>query len=216
MNVSMILSGGTGSRFGGVLPKQYWTLCGKEMIANSIDAMKLSASTDKVIIVAGANDLARLESVYDVICIEGESSRNGSLHNGLEYIKKNFPECQNVFITEAARPFVTAAIVDLYYEFLGKYDAVITTSYITDSLGREGEDVTDRSEYYLIQAPEAFRFDLLYDSFSRDSSITATVQQLPASRNVMKYFDFKHNVKITYPEDLAYAEHLLNLRYQMR
>lgn len=216
MNVSMILSGGIGSRFGGVLPKQYWALCGKEMIAYSVDAMKQSALTDKIIIVAGGNDLARLESVYGATCIEGASSRNGSLHNGLEYIKKNYPECENVFITEAARPFLTANIVDLYYEFLENYDAVITTSYITDSLGHEGEDVTDRSEYYLIQAPEAFRFGLLYDSFSRDSSITATVQQLPASRNVMKYFDFKHNIKITYPEDLVYAEHLLNFRYQMR
>ena len=149
-------------------------------------------------------------------CIEGDSSRNGSLHNGLAYIRKNFPACRNIFITEAARPFLTAAIVDLYYDFLEDYDAVITASHITDSLGREGEDVTNRSEYYLIQAPEAFRFDALYNHFSRDSSITATVQQLPENRNVMKYYDFKPNIKITYPEDLAYAEHLLNLRFQVR
>lgn len=88
MNISMILSSGTGSRFGGVLPKQYWNLCGKEMIAYSVEAMEQSALTDQILIIAGRKDMDRLESNYGATCIEGASSRNSSLHNGLAYIKR--------------------------------------------------------------------------------------------------------------------------------
>ena len=131
------------------------------------------------------------------------------MKNGLDFIAESYPSCKNVIINEAVRPFLTAHIVDEYLRLLDDYDVVITAQHITDSLGREGESVTNRDEYYLIQAPEAFRFDLLYKHFSAESPITATVQQLPANSKVMKFFDFKHNMKITYPEDLLHAEQMM-------
>lgn len=211
MNISIILSGGVGVRFGNELPKQYNMLLGKEVIYYTVKALKESLLTDGIIIVAGKESLKRLSAEYGVECIEGGPSRNRSLKNGLDFIKEKYPLCKNVFINEAVRPFLTAALVDDYYRYLCGYDAVITAQYITDSLGREGEPVTNRSEYYLIQAPEAFRFDLLYKCFSAESPITATVQQLPENRNVKKCFEYKHNIKITYYEDLLYAQQLMKL-----
>jgi 2-C-methyl-D-erythritol 4-phosphate cytidylyltransferase len=213
MNISVILSGGAGTRFGGGLSKQYQLLLGLEVIAYSVRALKQSALTDRILIVAGQDYVEQLASDYSVTCIAGAASRNGSLRKALEFIHDNFPECKHVFINEAARPFLTAEMVDTYYRYLDDFDAVITAQHITDSLGREGETITDRAAYYLIQAPEAFQFGLLYKYFSADSAITATVQQLPLNRKVKKYFDFKHNIKITYPEDLLYAEHLMKLYY---
>jgi len=212
MNITLILSGGSGVRFGSGTPKQYYMLMGKEVIAYSLDASLKSLLTNKTIIIAGTQYVERLSSTYGVTCIEGGASRNESLKKGLEYIKASYPLCEKVFINEAVRPFLTIEIIDEYYRYLDEYDAVITTQHITDSLGRESEAVTMRDEYYLIQAPEAFRFDLLYQYFSADSPITATVQQLPADRNVMKYYDFKNNMKITYREDLLFAEQLMRLR----
>ncbi|MDR3001301.1 MAG: 2-C-methyl-D-erythritol 4-phosphate cytidylyltransferase [Fibromonadaceae bacterium] len=206
MNVALILSGGTGTRFGSELPKQYQILAGKEVISYSIEALK----KESIVIVTDKESIKRLSETYGVTCIEGGATRNESLKKGLDYIKVTYSICQKIFINEAARPFLTADLVDLYLKYLDGYDAVITAQYITDSLGRNGEVVTDRSEYYLIQAPEAFRFDLLYRYFKADSPITATVQQLPAERKVMRYFDFKRNIKITYKEDLQYAEQFIS------
>jgi len=100
-------------------------------------------------------------------------------------------------------------LVDKYFALLDEYDAVITAQQITASLGREGEHVTDRSEYYLIQAPEAFKFALLERYFKADSPITATNQQLPPESRVFRNYEFRNNYKITYPEDLIIAEHLM-------
>ena len=209
MNIGMILSGGSGSRFGDTLPKQYHELLGKEVIGYSVDALTASQKIDAVIVIADPEFISTLKEKYPVICVPGGATRNQSLRCGLEYIQRTFPGCEKVFITEAARPFLTMELVENYLSSLDDYDAVITTKQITDSLGRVGEAVTMREEYYLIQAPEAFRFSMLYEHFRADSNITATVQQLPAERNVLNYYDFRCNLKITYPEDMVLAEHLM-------
>lgn len=209
MNISLILSGGTGSRMGGDLPKQYQSLAGKEIIAYTIDALKTSPLINEIVVVAASGFIEKIADRYDVITVRGGDSRNESLRNGLEYIAMNFPMCEKVFINEAARPFITSKVVDEYLTLLNLYDAVITTQPITDSLGKEGEAVTDRSQYYLIQAPEAFRFKLLYEYFSAESPVTATAQQLPPQSKVYRNFDFRNNIKITYPEDLILAEQLM-------
>lgn len=212
MNVSVILSGGVGVRFGNELPKQYQMLRGKEVIAYVVEAMKRSGLTDKIVIVAGRDDIPRLQKTYGVDCAEAGNTHNASVKSGLDFIKKHYPECRKVLFADAARPFLTGAIVDRYFEFLDEYDGVITAQHITDSLGREGEAFVDRTPYYLIQKPEAFIFEQAYAHFSAESATTAIVQQLPEGTNVKKNFDIRQNLKITYPEDLPLAEYLMELR----
>lgn len=212
MNVALILSGGLGERFGGETPKQYQMLAGKWVIAYTIEALKTSAKIDKIIAVVSDHYLAVLREKYKIESVSGGNSRNESLWNGLEYINEKYPNCDRVLINEAARPFITPELVDRYVSLLEEYDAVITTKHITDSLGKENYHITDRSQYYLIQAPEAFRFRLLYNHFRAESPITATVQQLPPGSKVYRNFDFRDNIKITYPEDLDLVEFLMRGR----
>ena len=212
MNISIILAGGNSRRFANSIPKQYQSLMGREIISFSVEAMKESVLTDRILIVSDRDSVNRLAETYGVLCIEGGDSRNASLRNAIDYIHDHYPECINVLINEAARPFLTAEIVDEYYGYLSVFEGVITAQYLSDSLGREGEAVTLRDEYYLIQAPEAFRFQLLYRYFSAQSPITATVQHLPKDRKVKMHFNFRNNMKITYPEDMIIAEELMKLR----
>ena len=71
MNIALILSGGTGERFGKELPKQYHTLLGKEVIAYTIEALKASVLADVILIAAGKESLERLAGQYALACIEG-------------------------------------------------------------------------------------------------------------------------------------------------
>ncbi len=209
MNVSVILSGGVGVRFGNELPKQYQNLLGKEVIAYVVEALKQSVKTDEILIVAGKEDIPRLQSAYGVSCTVAGSSHNASVKNGLEYIQAHYPSCRNVLWVDAARPFLDAKTVDQYFTWLNEYDGVITTRRITDSLGREGVAFTNREEYYLIQKPEAFKFSMLYSRFSASSETTAIVHQFPHDAAVKKCFGSNQNMKITYPEDLPLAEYLM-------
>lgn len=211
-NIGLLLSGGTGTRFNSELPKQYTLLNDKEVISYSINAFKKSVLLDDFIVVAGFPEINSgvLSEKYQVKAIHGGDARNKSLMNGLKYIEEHYPSCENIFIHEAARPFLTSEIIDRYLHQLNcGYDAVITTQKITASLGSDDEWVVDRSRYYLIEAPEAFNFRLLLKYFNADSPITATVQQLPDSIKLMKYFDFPNNLKLTYQTDVPVMEALM-------
>lgn len=211
-NIGVILSGGSGSRFGGKVPKQYCILNGREVIRYTIEALRQSDMIQEIVIVMDQKEyLENSLQIHSVHRIIGGDTRNASLYHALTYIKMKWPDCEKVLIHEAARPFLKKEIVDTYLEKLDTVDAVITTQHITDSLGRTGQHVVDRNEYYLIQAPEAFRFQLLYENFSPESTITATSQQLPEGAAVEHYYDFENNMKITYPKDLYLAEHCMRM-----
>lgn len=209
-NIGVILAGGTGERVGGI-PKQYMHINGREVISYSVEAFRASANTNSFFIVADKMEAEKrsLSARYGVPCATSGSTRNESIFNALVYIKEQFADCENVLIHESPRPFVTAEIIDAYFEYLNEYDAVITAQHISDSLGQNGRHVTDRDDYYLIQAPEAFKFKLMLRHFSKDSPLTATVQQLPFDIKMKKHFEFRTNFKITYREDINIAEQML-------
>lgn len=217
-NMGVILAGGVGTRFNGDIPKQYMKLNGKEIIAYSIDAFKSSKLLDELICVVNEAEYQEknIQTKYNVICIKGGKSRNESLYNAIIFINKYYPNCEKVLIHEAARPFIKSEIIDKYLMLLDDYDAVVTASKITDSLGTINGQHVDRNNYCLIQAPEAFWIRDLLEHFSPNSDITGTVHQLPYQSNVYYNFDFKYNLKITYPEDLFVAEQLIKLKYYRR
>jgi 2-C-methyl-D-erythritol 4-phosphate cytidylyltransferase len=208
VNVGIVLAGGIGSRFGGDISKQYRLINGKEVIWYALNALKQSENIDKIVVVAKNEHIQRISNQYDVICIEGGESRNGSLKNALDYIHSGF-NCEKVIILEAARPMIKKEIIDDYIGKLNDYDAVITGQHIVDSLGCFKTHSTNRNDFYLIQAPEAFKFNMLYDNFRSDSLLTATNQQLPPDSKLFINFEFVNNNKITYHADLAYCEALM-------
>lgn len=216
MNVGVILSGGIGSRFGMDKPKQYLTLYGKEVIAYTIEELKKAKKIDKVLVVANHEEYVsgRIEKQYGVTVIEGGSSRAHSFNNAINYIKDNFEDCKKVVFHEAARPLVLAEVFDKYMDLLDEYDNIESCKHITDSLGNYKTRAANREEFYLIQAPEAYRFNVLLEYFDVDSDIYYAAHQLPDSTKGYKYFDIPYNYKLTYPDDVNIIEYFLKLQGQ--
>lgn len=210
-NIGVILSGGRGVRAGCALPKQYQTVNGKKIIEYVIDAFKESASVDRIIIAAEKFYFNGL-SQYGCVCVESGKERNDTVRNVIDYIKKNESRCINVLFHDSARPQVTAEYIDECFELLSSHDSVITAAHITDSLGKSESIPIDRTDYYLIQTPEAFRFEPLEKCFVRESKWTAIVQQLPIGSDVYLNYNLKRNLKITYPEDFKYFQFISESR----
>lgn len=143
--------------------------------------------------------------------IQGGDTRNESLKNGLDYVN-SLNVCKKIIIAEAARPMISTKIVDFYLKQLDEYDAVTTGQKIVDSLGSFNAHSVNRDDYYLIQAPEAFNFKMLYDNFDKNSKITATNQQMPKDYKLYINFGFTDNLKITHSHDLNYCKALLKIR----
>lgn len=211
MNISVILSGGVGQRFGGEIPKQYKTLDGSEVLAYAINAARRAKNTDKIIVAADEQYAMRIRAQYNAEWVKSGETHNKSVINALDYIGEQYSNCSHVLFLDAVRPLVSGELINKYFNLLGEYDGVITAQKITDSLGYDDEMYTDRNNYYLIQKPEAFRFELLRKHFKADSDCTAIVQQLPEGSRIMKCYDLRQNMKITYPEDLLVAEQILKL-----
>lgn len=213
-NIGIILAGGIGSRFGADRPKQYCTVFGKEMIWYSIDAFRKAETIDDFIVIVDKTEMekGRIASEYGVKTVEGGSSRNGSFKNALDYIAENYPDCERIIENNAACPMITPELIDEFINLLDEYDFVNTAYKITDALGSYKDRIADREEFYLIQAPDAYRFPLIYKYFDEKSNLCHPAHQLPLDTKEYRYFGYADNYKVTYPEDIKIVEMLMERR----
>lgn len=213
-SIGIILAGGIGSRFNGTKPKQYYLINGKEMIWYSINAFENAKKIDDFIVVVDKSefDNGHIKDTYGVKTVLGGKTRNHSFKNALDYINEHYLDCEKVVENNAACPLTTSEIIDKYIDILDEYDYCQTTFKITDALGSYKSRTVDREEYFLIQAPDAYRFKILYENFDPENPNGHPAVQLPEDAKGYNYFEYGTNFKVTYPEDIQIAEMLINRR----
>ena len=211
-SIGIVLAGGVGSRFKGDKPKQYYLINGQEMIWYSIEAFRKAEKIDDFIVIVDEAEFksGRIAANHNVKTVLGGKTRNHSLKNAMDYINEHYPDCEKIIENNAACPLTTPDIVDKYITLLDEYDYVQTTFKITDALGAYSGEVVDREDYFLIQAPDAYRFKLLYSCFDPENPNGHPAVQLPKTSKGYNYFDYGVNFKVTYPEDIQIAEMLIN------
>lgn len=103
-NIAVILSGGTGSRFGGTLPKQFTKLAGKAVIEYTIDAFEKSNNIDEIIIVSQPEhmhltwDIIKKNKWKKVIKVfAGGKERFDSTYSALVGLEGYSHECNNSY-----------------------------------------------------------------------------------------------------------------------
>lgn len=207
MNIGVILAGGNGSRFGATIPKQYQKIKGKDIIGYVIDSFNQSTEVDHFFVVSHSDYIEYVRKAYEVTVIAGGDNRNETVYNAIEHIRKTYLNCENVIFADSARPCVKAQHLDEICSILKTHDALVTVAKITDSLCYTNGVLVDRNQYFLVQTPEAFKFNTL-QSFEAHNKATAIIQQSTCS-NIFFYTKITHNFKITYPEDLIILEALL-------
>lgn len=210
-NIIMITAGGVGERFGSNVPKQYVELGGRQVISYVIDACKRSRLADAVLVVAHPRYHDELRERYGVEVTGSGSTLNDTKRMGLNYIREH-SSCKKLIIADAIRPAIEARVLDRFFTLLDDFDAVACARKITDSLGRHGHWAVNRDEYYTLNAPEGFSFELIDRHFKADSPLTESIHQLPETSKVFLDFDVPYYDKLTYPEDLLRIQTILGLR----
>lgn len=211
MNITMVMSGGIGKRFGTAIPKQYNMIKGKPVIDYVIDACRRSSLTDAVVVVCDPQCVSFSKELENgnLDIVHNGPERCWSVYNGLNYIKDNY-NCDKICILDAVAPFVYPKLIDDYFSKLDDYDCVITCQKITGELGNYEFEVFDRNDFYITQSPEAFNFRMLYDCFDPDAPTSEIANQLPKNAKRFLNFEFKNNLKITYDFELKYAELMID------
>ncbi len=176
MNIALVLSGGTGSRLGGKVPKQYMACDGRMMITRCLEIVFSHPSMDAVQIVAAdmwretigremetwifPHDDTFREKFFG-FSAPGET-RQLSILSGLQDIARRAEDDDIVMVHDAARPCLSARLISDCLAALDGHDGVMPVLPMKDTvyLSRDGKMVSKllpRSEIFAGQAPEFFR-----------------------------------------------------------
>ncbi|RZK48068.1 MAG: SDR family NAD(P)-dependent oxidoreductase [Pedobacter sp.] len=227
-NIGVILSGGSGSRFGGALPKQFTKLAGKAIIEYTIDVFEQSSSIDEILIVSQTH---HIERTWEIIkknqwtkvakVITGGKERFDSTYSALQALKDYDAGCKILF-HDAVRPLVNQNIISSCIEALDQFDAVDVVIPSADTLVEVYDDgcianIPNRTMMRRGQTPQAFKLEtiqLAYQKaieanryvFTCDCGVTRAM--LPHIR-VATVEGSERNIKVTNPIDLFIAEKFL-------
>jgi 2-C-methyl-D-erythritol 4-phosphate cytidylyltransferase len=148
--------------------------------------------------------------------VAGGESRSESVAAALESI-----DAEVVVVHDAARPLVTAELIDAVIEdLLADEDAgaVVAAAPVTDTIkqvarGMEVDRTLDRSSLWAAQTPQAFRADALREALASTELLAqATDDAMLVERlggRVLLHEAPAENVKVTTALDLRVAELLL-------
>ena len=213
-NIGIVLAGGIGHRFGGDKPKQYFPILGKEMIAYSIELFRAAKSIDDFVVVLNREEFedGRIARQYGVKTIVGGATRNHSFKAALDWTAANHPDCEKIIENNAACPLTRPEHVDEMIGLLDDFDWVQTTIHLTDALGSVNDRMVNRDDYFLIQAPDAYRFREILVCFDPENPCGHPAVQLPPSARGRNVFRDGEVFKVTHPDDIEIAELMLKRR----
>ena len=171
MNIALILAGGTGTRLGADIPKQYIEIKGRPIIAYGMDTFFNNEKVDAVWIVADAFWQEFIEKQVKIqqnkekfrgFARPGEN-RQLSIYSGLQEMQSETKLDDLVIIHDAARPCLAKKLLQECICAAEGHDGVLPvlpmkdTVYYSDD-GMHVDKLLKRSNVLAGQAPEAFRF----------------------------------------------------------
>lgn len=190
----IILAGGSGTRFGGSVKKQFLVFHGKELWRYMYDTACTVLPKENIVVVG--------------VDMPGGTTRSGSVKNGLDWIAKQ-GGCERVVICEAARALVTKEqlrqIINLDSPSCCFVNPVVDTIILTD------KTYLTRSECRHLVSPQAFDFELLYKAY-RECDLGE--MRTDETRLMYETYGIKPDFleggenlyKVTYPKDIAILE----------
>lgn len=227
MNIAIILSGGTGTRMGSNIPKQYIMVGGHPIIEYSINAFSKRKDIDMFVIVI-ANEWEEYLAKYThgikqpIYFARPGENRQHSIYNALRVAKENnVCDSDIVIIHDAARPMVHDEIIDSCISGCQTHDGVLPVIRVKDTIylsedGTEIKRLLKREQLFAGQAPESFVFgkylkihdDMTYEDILKINGSTEIAYKMGLHVKLVKGDEM--NFKITTPEDLKMFEAIIN------
>lgn len=207
----IIAAGGTGTRFGGKVPKQFAMLNDRPVLWHTLMAFSRYSPGIKIIVAMPGNSIPFWKEMIEQytftpghILVEGGKTRFYSVKNALAH-------CQDegiILVHDAVRPFLSFDIIERVVKQARKSGAAIPVVEIPDSIRQitsKGSKVVDRKDFVRVQTPQGFKAQLLKkaykqrysEKFTDDASVVerdgGTISLVPGE---------EANIKITVQSDL--------------
>ena len=228
---AIVPAAGSGSRFGAAKPKQYASLAGRSMLEHAVGALARHPSIECtfVVLAPGDSDFAACDwnapkgAVAPLYC--GGPTRACSVFNALVALRDRIEPQDWILVHDAARPCLSRAELDrLLHEVDGDDVGGLLALPVTDTL--KCADAADRvvstqprDALWRALTPQMFRYGLLVEALYKARACnptdeSAAVEALGLRPRLVP--GAATNIKVTYPEDIAFAAHILASRAEDR
>ena len=217
---ALVPAAGSGSRFGGELPKQYLMLHGKPLLQHALDRLLAQFPLARLYVVLAPDDElfeAMITVASNVIVLRcGGRTRGASVHNALS--RMTGVDDDWIVVHDAARPCVDAdSSLRLQRELANDDVGGFLALPVTDTLKRVDDDsrvvrTEPREGLWRAQTPQMFRFGVLRRAFGLPGLDGFTDEAQAVERLGLKpraVVGNAFNVKVTFPDDLALASAIL-------
>ncbi|SMF06136.1 2-C-methyl-D-erythritol 4-phosphate cytidylyltransferase [Alteromonadaceae bacterium Bs31] len=223
---AVVPAAGIGSRMGAESPKQYLPLAGSTVLEVTLEKLLQVEQVEGIVVAISANDIywqktSLVNHPKVFICLGGKE-RSGSVLNALKFVKEKSTAGDStwVMVHDAARPCVALEKINAqlnlsYSENCGS----ILAAPVADTLklvnqGNLISATVDRSKLWQAHTPQVFRLAKLRSAleYCAEKGYAVTDEASAVERSggrVMILADRRDNIKITLPEDLAWAEFIL-------
>ncbi len=220
---AIVTAGGSGTRFGQTLPKQFVNLAGWPVLAHTLSKFDQTTEVDRVIVVVPEEHLKLTrQKIVDAFgfskvagVVPGGETRQESVYNGFLSIGE---DVDLVVIHDGVRPLVSISTIEAVIDAAFEHGAAMAAVPVRDTLKLVQDDVIqstlDRSHVWQAQTPQAFNRLWLAEALAaaRRDGFTGTDESAlleRLGRPVMVVPGAADNLKITMPEDIVLAETLL-------
>jgi len=217
---AIIVAGGSGTRMGTEIPKQFLLLNGKPVLWHSIKAFTDAYADIEIILVLPAQHMAKGENLarefpgHKIRTTEGGETRFHSVKKGLKLVKGK----SIVFVHDGVRCLVSPYLIQSCYATAIEKGNAIPAITATDSIrigtGNESKQV-DRNNVRIIQTPQTFLSETIISAFRQEYNVSFTDEASVAENAGERIYLVEGevtNIKITRPIDLLVAEKIIEER----
>ena len=216
---ALIVAGGNGSRMNREIPKQFLELAGLPVLMHTMRTFyRYDADIEIVLVLPEKwivfwNELCtKYNFTLNYQLVYGGELRFQSVQNGLQKISEDGV----VFIHDGVRPLVSEQTIKNCFEMAEKRGNSLPVVPVSESVREVNGDsnmAVERSKYFLVQTPQTFRVMLIKKAyrlagsveFTDDASVLESIGE-----DIHLTEGNRENIKITYPEDLLFAEAILS------
>ena len=218
---AVIVAGGSGTRMGNVIPKQFLLLKGKPLLWYTIDSflrayedMEIVLVLPKDHLIKGEKIAAQLNSEGKIKLVTGGTTRFNSVKEGLKLVKEE----SVIFVHDGVRCLISVPLIKRCYSQTIEKGSAIPAVAATDSIRilKNGTHFAkERQQIRIVQTPQTFLSSILLPAFKQEynESFTdeATVVEAYGKEVYLTEGEYD-NIKITRPVDLLIAERIIEDR----
>lgn len=224
MNIAVILAGGSGSRMGLDIPKQFYSIQGKPILIYTLEGFQQHPQIDAIEVVCmdGWHDaVGSFAKQYGIDklkwIVSGGDTCQESIRNGVYHLEGKADAGDIIIIHDGIRPLVEPSVLTDVISKCKQYGNAVTSLPYYEQIFLADEDDETVSTQYIpreklrrVSTPQAYRFALLnqkyHEAFEKQIGIhgSSYANTMMVELGVTLHFaaGSEKNIKLTTREDL--------------